>query len=69
MVYINFGFHLHYENPRVASICHNLISVIDHSNHSKEVKETIEKDASLDRITGPYNRRPLSILRLSTLGL
>jgi len=60
------GFSLKYQGPRIPTEAKNLKSV---AQAPEIFKKKIEKEISLDRISGPFSERPLPNLRISPLGL
>lgn len=61
-----FGFDLNYMGPRMPVDFPNLKSV---EHNKEEAKKKIEKEVSLGRYVGPYEKRPLLNLRTSPIGL
>lgn len=61
-----YGFPIHYSGPRTPVDCQNLKSV-----HELPIKtrDKIQSEIDLGRISGPYNKRPISNLRCSPIGL
>ena len=62
----NEGFRLHYTDPRVSSFAHNLVSA---QTYSSETKLKLLKEVELGRMLGPFSQKPISILRISPIGL
>lgn len=61
-----FGFRLGYEGPRIGGETTNLKSVSDHLD---ETKSKIQSEVELGRISGPFDSKPITNLRVSPIGL
>lgn len=61
-----FGFPLHYTGPHLPRDSKNLRSVDD---HPEIVRQKIQTELENCRIAGPFNKRPISTLRTSPIGL
>lgn len=60
------GFRLHYSGPRIHIESSNLISA---HQHPRETMEKIADEIKLGRIGGPYEKLPISNLRVSPIGI
>ena len=61
-----YGFPIHYSGPRTPVDCQNLKSIIQ---HPIKTQDKIQSEIDLGRISGPYEKRPISNLRCSPIGL
>lgn len=61
-----FGFKLQYTGPRNSATANNLRSA---NEHCTEITEKILKEVKLGRIAGPFEKPPMSNLRISPIGL
>ena len=60
------GFSLQYTGPRVAVKAKNLASADIHKN---ETLAKLQSEVMLGRMTGPFSTQPISMLRISPIGL
>ena len=60
------GFPIHYSGPRTPVDCQNLKSVYQ---HPVQARQKIQSEIDIGRISGPYEKRPISNLRCSPIGL
>lgn len=60
------GFRLHYTGPRMSVGAENLVSA---SIHKTETLKKLQSEVELGRMIGPFNKCPISTLRISPIGL
>ena len=60
------GISLQYTGPRVAVIAKNIASA---DIHKDETLAKLQSEVMLGRMTGPFSTKPISILRISPIGL
>ena len=61
-----YGFKLGFHGPRQGMECKNLKSAYV---HPKETQEKIDKEVTLGRIVGPFEKTPVSNLKISPIGI
>lgn len=60
------GFRLQYTGPRISVWSNNLVSAYQ---HKAQTLQKIQKEIQLGRILGPFSAKPISVLRISPIGL
>jgi len=60
------GFYLQYAGPRISVMSKNLVSA---EIHKTETLAKLAKEVQLGRILGPFDKKPISTLRISSIGL
>jgi len=61
-----YGFPINYTGPRTPVECKNLKSIY---KNPQKAFEKIQSEIDLNHIAGPYDKRPISNLRCSPIGL